>query len=810
MPLPIPNLDDTQFQTMVSNALTAIPLYSPQWTDYNLHDPGITFIDLFAWLTEMQQYYLNRIRSDNYLRFLKLLGVRPADVTPALANIAFTSTADPLTVPQGTKVCSGAVVFETTEPLPVVTASLPKVFTLSSAGTRDNSASNSAAGISWMAFGDNAETGSALYLAFSPPAGSTQPFVVNTQIVLTVFLSENYPVPRGSHGTEPVSIMPSARVIWEYFGPGGWAPLSLPAALEPLLAALPAGSGGLCGNVQTTILNAVQAWPLFPFLPLAAQTYITAAIQGAMSNCALRGLATDPALLALLRDETAMFSLSGRFFFTAPGDMAAATLLPANTTPYFWIRARVAAQGFEIPPRVNQILLNTVTAVQTDTRSEVSVFSSNGGPSQSFQAATFLSQQGAVEVQVQQSPGLWQQWEQQNKLDTTSKLNYTFNNGILTFGDGAQGQIPPQGTDNIRLIACPAGSQGGRFIGQGNGLPNQQFPIVQAGVAPGTLLLQSSVTLTNQNPIWRDWAPADNFDAAGPGDYQFVFDAVNNVVLFGDGVNGATPPPSSGARNVRWIELQLTQGSQGNVSGITMTPPPLTAPKNLTWTNVEPASGGADPETLAAAELRARRDLNTPYRAVTIGDFEYDAIHTPGLRVSRAQAIPDATQNSVTVVVVPYSTALPPTPSRGFLQTVCRHLMSHRLITTSVQVIAPQYVTVTVQATISLQAGAKSTTVQQAAVTALQQFLNPLTGGSAGQGWPFGRTVYMSDIYRLLNGVAGLSCVQTLSLSAAGAGATLVPGGDVTIPAESLVVSGNHTVTVSSNSGVCPPTGVRK
>jgi predicted phage baseplate assembly protein len=405
---------------------------------------------------------------------------------------------------------------------------------------------------------------------------------------------------------------------------------------------------------------------------------------------------------------------------------------------------------------------------------------------------------------------LWQQWQQQSTFDSTSGLNYTFNNGTLAFGNGIQGQIPPEGTGNIRLIACQAGAQGGRFIGQGNGLPNQQFPIVQTGVVPSTLLLQSSVTLTNQNPVWRDWIPVDNFDAAGPGDYQFVFDAVNNVVLFGDGVNGAVPPPSSSARNVRWIELQLTQGSSGNVSGITMTPPPLTAPKNLTWANVGPASGGADPETLAAAELRTRRDLNTPYRAVTIGDFEYDAIHTPGLRVSRAQAIADPMQNLVTVVVVPYSTATQPTPSKGFLQTACNHLMSHRLVATNVQAIAPQYITVTVQATISLQSGAKSATVQQAAVSALQQFLNPLTGGSSGQGWPFGRTVYMSDIYQLLDGVAGLSCVQALSLSATGAGATLVPGGDITIPAESLVVSGNHTVTVSSNSGVCPPTGVRK
>ena len=829
MPLPIPNLDDTQFQTMAADALTAIPRYAPEWTDYNPHDPGITFIDLFAWLAEMQQYYLNRVRNDNYLRFLSLLGVRPADVTPAQTTVAFTSTSAPLTVPRGAKLSSGTgivgqcpgltngnAVFETTEQLAVVGATLQKVFTVSSAGRRDNSAVNKAPGISYMAFGDNAETDSALYLGF-PAIGGNQPFVAHTQTALTILLSENYPVPRGSHGNEPVVIVPSARIVWEYYNTASqWAPLSLAAVLEPLLASLPSGSSGLCDDLQTGILDEVQAWPLYAFLPPAAQTYVTNAIQNVESACALRALATDPALLVLLPDETVMLSLSGRFFFTAPQDMQSNPLFPENgSNSYYWIRARVAAQGYELPPRVNQVLLNTVAVVQTDTRSEVNVFSSDGTPSQSFQAVTFLAQQGDVEVQVQQeqSPGLWQQWQRQDNLNGSSNLNYTYKNGTLTFGDGKQGQMPPQGADNIRLIACCAGSSASRFVGQGNGLPHQQFLLEPAGVVPGALLLQTSAAPSDPNPIWQDWVPVDNFDAAGPDDYQFVYDAVNNAVLFGDGVHGATPPPSKAGRNVRWIALQLTQGAQGNGITLTSQPSPQTA-ANPPFTSPAPSTGGADSETLASAELRARRDLNILYRAVTSADFEYVAIHSPGLRVSRAQAIPlydpsstSNGQNTMTVVVGPYSTASPPTPSNGFLQTVCRHLMKHRLITTKVKAIAPQYVTVTVQATITLQAGARSATVQQAATSALQQFLDPLTGGASGQGWPFGRPVYQSDIYQLLDGVAGLSCVQTLSLSGSGAGVSPASGGDITIPNESLVVSGNHVITVASSGGVCPPKG---
>jgi len=70
--LPIPDLDDKTFEELVEEARTRIPLYAPGWTDHNLSDPGITLIDLFAWLAEMQIYSLNLLPDKNYLKFLKL------------------------------------------------------------------------------------------------------------------------------------------------------------------------------------------------------------------------------------------------------------------------------------------------------------------------------------------------------------------------------------------------------------------------------------------------------------------------------------------------------------------------------------------------------------------------------------------------------------------------------------------------------------------------------------------------------------------------------------------------------------------
>ena len=50
MSIPEPILDDLRFQKdLVDEARRRIVRYSPDWTDYNVSDPGITLIELFAW-----------------------------------------------------------------------------------------------------------------------------------------------------------------------------------------------------------------------------------------------------------------------------------------------------------------------------------------------------------------------------------------------------------------------------------------------------------------------------------------------------------------------------------------------------------------------------------------------------------------------------------------------------------------------------------------------------------------------------------------------------------------------------------------
>ena len=90
MPLSTPNLDDLRFQSdLVDEARKRIIRYCPEWTEYNVSDPGITLIELFAWMTELLAYRLNRVPEKNYLSFLNLLGFQRRAASSARADLTF-------------------------------------------------------------------------------------------------------------------------------------------------------------------------------------------------------------------------------------------------------------------------------------------------------------------------------------------------------------------------------------------------------------------------------------------------------------------------------------------------------------------------------------------------------------------------------------------------------------------------------------------------------------------------------------------------------------------------------------------------
>lgn len=74
MPLPVPNLDDRTFDQLVTEGRSLIPRYTQEWTNHNPSDPGITLLELFAYLTEAAIFQLNQVPEASVERFLALVG----------------------------------------------------------------------------------------------------------------------------------------------------------------------------------------------------------------------------------------------------------------------------------------------------------------------------------------------------------------------------------------------------------------------------------------------------------------------------------------------------------------------------------------------------------------------------------------------------------------------------------------------------------------------------------------------------------------------------------------------------------------
>jgi predicted phage baseplate assembly protein len=622
MPLTAPNLDDRQFADIVAQAKTLIPRYVPEWTNFNESDPGITLVELFAWMTEMIIYRLNQVPDRNYIKFLQLIGIELEPAQPAHAEVTFSVARPDLSsaiVPAGTQISASgssgqSVIFQIDEALIVIGAALAQIQTFDGTAYATQTNKNNTAGQWFYPFGSTPQLGNAMLLGFSSPVA----FPAGVQINLGVSIYQsglNQPVLQS--GT---NLPPPATVVWEYWNGTQWATVNLTS------------------------------------------------------------------------DGTRAFSQDGHILFTAPSNAAIGPIGNFTTTPYlYWFRARLTAATYEMPPQLNYVLTNTIGATQAITYTGEVLGGSDGTPNQTFQVAN-------TPVVVLQTP-------------------------------------------------------------------------LQVTNSDGTTVTVISVQLTiDEGQGFMTWQEVEDFYPYGPNDQVFVIDHNTGEIFLGSGDHGRIPVANAAnpTGNVVAQSYMSGGGTQGNVAAGMITQLQTSVPSISSVTNYMPATGGTDEETVADAELRAGMALQSNSRAVTVQDYEYMATQAPGANVARALALPlyrpdfpnGQVPGAVTVIVVPNAPVLAPTPNQTTLQAVCQYLDANRLLTAELFVVGPVYRVIQVQVQIVVSAGSDLATVQNAIESALTTFFDPLQGGTDGTGWPFGGTIYYSDVYRVILNVAGVQMIQ--------------------------------------------------
>ncbi len=415
MPLPIPNLDNRTFEQLLQEARKSISNYASQWTNHNPADPGITLIELFAWLAEITSYRINLVTEEHRLKYLKLLGIRPRGILPASVDLNF-ETEEMILLEKGrvflAEKAGEWIDFELSESITVIPLNLEKIIvnemsavlspssSLSfsqapklSKGIFDRSVANTKEDLFFAPFGLDTRKTSELYLGFNFKAREKirkdceYPY---KSLSFMCYLYEKDFIKPGKHGDEPEYKLRNAKLKWEIF------------------------------------------------------------------------LSTDgkqPKEVTPKEDWTQNFTKSGSLLFTDLEGWVCSYIdvwsSQRSEGKYFWLRCTLLESEYEYPPRIEKISLNTAKAVQKKRVPDGLFAKSNGLPDQVFKLPETPVLRGSLKLVVS-----GEEWIEVEDFDGSGPESPHFTleglNGEIRFGDGLRGKVPGDGTE-IRVLEYETG-----------------------------------------------------------------------------------------------------------------------------------------------------------------------------------------------------------------------------------------------------------------------------------------------------------------------------------------------------------------
>lgn len=417
MPLVEPKLDSRKFEQIFRDARLRIPQYTPEWTDFNDSDPGITLLQLYAWLTEIMLFEMNRLPELNYVKFLKILGLELASAQPATAHLTFTPDGKTgvVSLPRYTRVeasppdANTPITFEIEGGLDVTATPLQVVQVFDGARFSDVSDRNAdLRGQTYRPFGWLARPGNMLYLGFAVPKPEDLENFPNKQVFperisLRVFLKAD--TLAGAPQNAADSRLPPkspVKLTWEARREGS-----------------------------------ERWWPLD------------------------------------FEDGTTAFMREGYIRISGPQRPKATIEGSFNQAEMYWLRCVLQEGSYpaERVPEIDFIRANVTEAFSLTTEQDELVGISEGVPDQTFQLARRPVQPKTLKLEIRRSrtqdtaavdaqpfpadapdrPD--ETWELVDDLlaSQPNSAHFTLNatSGEIHFGDGKQGKVPPAGLEII-------------------------------------------------------------------------------------------------------------------------------------------------------------------------------------------------------------------------------------------------------------------------------------------------------------------------------------------------------------------------
>lgn len=696
MPLSQPALDDRTYQQLVAEALRRIPVHNPAWNNFNDSDPGMTLLQLFAFMHESVLYRVNTFPERNRQKFLSLLGISLQPATPAVGLVTIQNERGPHgveTVRENLEVRAGPISFRTTSGLDVLPIEarvfykrkLPEPQTAAEQEERETYR------LLYEDLIDGPSVSPAFYastpLAPPEPGDPSLPVVdVVTEtvdrclwIALLARPKEDVGRARNTIAGKYVTIgvMPALAPEGLVLRPGQEAPTTTTGRIAWEIARPPAGG----------------------MLPIEPSGRVASYRE--LDSRSDEDVLAEPGRVEVKLPDTieplwANLEPAEEGTRDFPPSLADTDLGERVIT---WLRLRIPQPGEGAPPsaRISWLGINAATIEQRVPVTGEVLGEGNGEPDQTFVLANRPVIQDSVRVTTvdTQTNKIEPWWPIDDLLAAAPEVPISDAPQALRLASGPRGTRRPAELVNVYRLDRESGEIS--FGTGGNGRrPQPGLRIVVDYAHGGGRAGNVGVGAINRAP------------ALPPG-----FKAVNPLRTWG----GADQEDQASAE--RRIP-QVVKHRDRLVS--------LDDFEQVTWRTPGVELGRVEVLPLYDAE----EDLEGIPGTVTVVVVpRFDPLH------------PDA-----------------PEPDQLFLQTVCRYLQPRRLVTTELFARGPIYRDVYVSVGIQVLSGQATGPVVEAVKQELRTFLSPLRGGRDGDGWPLGGPILAREIEAIVARVAGVRLVQ--------------------------------------------------
>lgn len=606
-------LNDQEYDELLTEALSRIPLYTNEWTNFNVSDPGITMLQNLSSFSLLQQSLIDEVTDELRLKLLKLLGITPMPVRAARLLVAPEQAAVRV-LAMHEALMLGDLRFETRAPTVLLPWSIAGVYAAIGGTMRElTDPLRYAQHTSVQVLGAAPRAGDALLCLLEGP--------LEARMTLHFYVGIDNESRRNpfEQADEPVF----AKLRWQYFTADGWADAACADQTHGFLTS---------GGIRLTLGAAEPA--VCTELPQP----------GMAVRCLLEYADYDVA--------PRICALSGGLFEVEQRSTCAASfLLPGSGV----VRIQSAMTRYE----------------------NLFVFCREAADGWYFR------------YEADRGQGEGRFYRREDRPDGTVELR---------FDKARFGFAPDGGNEAVCAVCYDAETLNHYWIGTAYGYEDQVLDLTgMALVLPEDFSVLAELTLPDGQTAYRRIRPNDRRE-----------DSLQYEVLAAEGAIHIVHNGLGSAARLLLCDCAVTAGAAGNVRAgarLSAAPNPYfpEEARGPFYTAPGCGHGGRTAETIEQMRHRFIRMLHSRVSAVSERDYEQAVRTTPGLCIHKVRAVADEQNNVARITVKCYTDTDKQGLPNGYFAQIMRRMNAFRMISTRIELRAPQYVPIDVAAVIHVR-----------------------------------------------------------------------------------------------------------